>query len=71
MLPCSVDPRAKMKVTSLQSPFIKSLEVIGRPRGCTAVITSTGPGWILGTGEAAMEHVRAASARIWSVMLSS
>lgn len=42
MLPVSVDPRAMMKVTALQSPFLTSLDVVCSWRSWRMDISSVG-----------------------------
>ncbi len=60
MLPASVEPRAKMKVTSLQGPFCNSLEVLEDWRSTIVVA---------GSGFAVMVLTRAAKANDWNFML--
>lgn len=70
MFPVSVEPRAKMKVTSLQAPFLSSSEVAdwrammaGR---ASPSMASLAEGW----GAAAATAARAETMRAWNFIFA-
>ena len=67
MLPDSVEPRAKMKVTALQGPLSSSLDVSEVWRTSSAVVSRLGPP--LGTGVAATAQMKAAMTVDWNFIL--